>query len=145
VSYLLDTNVLSEIRKPQGDAGVKAWFEEVRGEELYLSVLVLGEVRQGVERLRKRDKVQAAVFERWLRGLETNYQDRILDIDTEVADRWGRLNAGDPLPVIDGLLAATALTYGLTLVTRNVKDMERSGATLFNPFEGDETNGGSQP
>ena len=137
MSYLLDTNVLSEIRKPHADAGVKTWFGGVRGDELYLSVLVLGEVRQGVERLRKRDEAQAAVFEGWLEGLAANYRDRILPVDGEVAETWGRLNAGDPLPVIDGLLAATALTHGLTLVTRNTRDVARSGVILLNPFAAD--------
>lgn len=137
MSYLLDTHVLSEIRKPQGDTGVKAWFEGVRGDELYLSVLVLGEVRQGVERLKGRDEVQAAVYESWLEGLAANYRDRILPVDAGVTDLWGRLNAADPLPVVDGLLAATALTHGLTLVTRNVRDVARSGVPILNPFDAD--------
>ena len=134
MTYLLDTNVLSEIRKPQGDAGVRRWFGDVRSDELFLSVLVLGEVRQGVERLERRDPAQAAVIERWLEGLAAHYGGRILPVDVAVADRWGRLNASDPLPVIDGLLAATALVHGLTLVTRNTRDVERSGVQLLNPF-----------
>lgn len=135
MSYLLDTNVLSEIRKPQGDANVRRWFSGVRGDELFLSVLTLGEVRQGVERLKRRDEAQAAVFEGWLEGLATHYRDRLLRVDLEVVDTWGRLNVPDPLPAVDGLLAATALVHGLTLVTRNTKDVARSGAPLLNPFE----------
>ena len=139
MSYLLDTNVLSEIRKPQGDANVRGWFGGVRGDELFLSVLTLGEVRQGVERLKRRDEAQAAVFEGWLEGLAENYRERLLPVGLEVVDAWGRLNVPDPLPAVDGLLAATALVHGLTLVTRNTKDVERSGVPLLNPFEFGET------
>ncbi len=135
MSYLLDTNVLSEIRKPQGDANVRKWFGGVRGDVLFLSVLTLGEVRQGVERLKRRDEAQAAVFEGWLEGLATHYRERLLPVDLGVVDTWGRLNVPDPLPAVDGLLVATALVHGLTLVTRNTKDVERSGAPLLNPFE----------
>lgn len=134
MSYLLDTNVLSELRKPRGDANVRRWFDDVRSDELFLSVLVLGEVRQGVERLKRRDQAQAAVFEAWLDGLAASYRERLLPVGLEVVDTWGRLNAGGPLPVIDGLLAATALVHGLTLVTRNTRDVERSGVQLLNPF-----------
>jgi predicted nucleic acid-binding protein len=134
VSYLLDTNVLSELRKPQGNPNVRAWFEGVYSDALFLSVLVLGEIRQGVERLRRRDEAQAAVFEHWLNGLGRHYGERILPIDAAVAERWGRLNASDPLPVIDGLLAATAAVHSLTLVTRNTRDVQRSGVPLLNPF-----------
>ncbi len=135
MSYLLDTNVLSELRKPRGDANVRAWFDGVRSDELYLSVLTLGEVRQGIERLKRRDEAQAAVLGRWLEGLAASYQKRLLPVDLGVVDAWGRLNVPDPLPVIDGLLAATALVHSLTLVTRNIKDVERSGVPLVNPFE----------
>ena len=135
MSYLLDTNVLSEIRKPHGDANVRTWFGGVRSDELFLSVLTLGEVRQGVERLKRRDEAQAAVFEGWLGGLAGHYRERLLPVDLGVVDTWGRLNVPDLLPAVDGLLAATALVHGLTLVTRNTKDVERSGAPLLNPFE----------
>lgn len=135
MSYLLDTNILSEVRKPQGDARVKGWFEHVSSTELYLSVLVLGEIRQGVERLRRRDETQAEVYERWLNGLTAHYAERLLPIDSRVATEWGRLNAPDPLPVIDGLLASTALVHNLTLVTRNTRDVEHTGVQLYNPFD----------
>jgi predicted nucleic acid-binding protein len=135
VSYLLDTNVLSEVRKPHGDSNVRRWFERVRSDELFLSVLVLGEVRQGVERLKRRDAAQAAVFERWLEGLGRYYRERVLPVDEAVVDVWGRINAADPLPVIDGLLASTALVHKLTLVTRNTRDVLRSGVAVLNPFE----------
>jgi len=145
VSYLLDTNVLSEVRKSQGNPGVKAWFDSVRSDELYLSVLVLGEVRQGIERLQRRDEVQAAVYERWLEGLQAHYSDRILNVDAAIADVWGHINAVDSLPVINGLLAATALVHELTLVTRNTRDFRRSGVTLLDPFEPSDESKGRTP
>lgn len=134
MSFLLDTNVLSELRKPQADAGVEAWADTVRGDELFVSVLVLGEIRQGVERLRRRDPAQAGVFDAWLETLQRDYAERILDITAEIAQVWGRLNVPDPLPVVDGLLAATAQVHGLTLVTRNTRDVARTGVALLDPF-----------
>lgn len=136
MSYLLDTNVLAEIRKPRAHAGVIAWLESVEADELYVSVLTLGEIQQGIERLARRDPRQAAVYEAWLRRLRRQYSDRVLAITEEIAVAWGRLNAGDPLPVVDGLLAATAIVHRLTLVTRNVADVARTGVPLLDPFEG---------
>ncbi len=135
MSYLLDTNVISEARRPNGNPGVRAWLTTVKGVDLYLSTLVVGEIRQGIERLRRRDPSQAKVFEAWLTQLRRDYADRILPVNAEVAEAWGRLNVPDPVPVIDGLLAATASVYGLTLVTRNVADFARTGVRLLNPFD----------
>lgn len=135
MSYLLDTNVLAEIRKPRAHGGVMAWFESVETDELYVSVMTVGEVQQGIERLRRRDPRQAAVYEAWLRRLRRQYSDRVLPITEEIAAEWGRLNAGDPLPVVDGLLAATAVVHRLTVVTRNVADFDRTGVPLLDPFE----------
>ncbi|MGH2364342.1 MAG: type II toxin-antitoxin system VapC family toxin [Chloroflexota bacterium] len=132
--FLLDTNVISEVRKPAGSATVKRWLASVRGADLYLSVLVVGEIRQGVERLRGRDPVQAEVYERWLATLGRDYAARVLPISTAVAEVWGRLNAERPLPVVDGLLAATALVHELTLATRNVSDVAHTGVSLIDPF-----------
>ncbi len=134
MTFLLDTNVLSEARKPAGDANVRAWLASVRGAELYLSVLVVGEIRQGIERLRRRDPPQAAVFEAWLATLRRDYADRILPVTVDIAEEWGRLNVPNPVPAIDGLLAATARVHGLTLVTRNIADLARTGVALLNPF-----------
>jgi predicted nucleic acid-binding protein len=134
VTFLLDTNVLSEARKPKGDAGVKRWMKTVAGGDLYLSVLVVGEIRQGIERLRRRDPDQADVFEVWLRRLRQEFAERILDVTAEVAEEWGRMNVADPLPAVDALLAATAKIHGMTLVTRNANDLRRTGAKLINPF-----------
>lgn len=135
MSFLLDTNVISEARKRTANPNVQAWLASVAGLELYLSVLVVGEIRQGIERLRRRDPAQAAVYEAWLSTLVQDYADRIVPITAEVAQEWGRLNVPDPLPVIDGLLAATAKVRGWTLVTRNTADLARSGVRLLNPFE----------
>lgn len=136
MSFLLDTNVVSEIRKKVPNAGVAAWFASVSASELFLSVLVVGEIRQGVDRLARRHPVQAETFERWLAQLVDAYGDRVVPVTAEVAQAWGRLNVPDPLPVVDGLLAATALVHGWTLVTRNVGDVASSGARLLNPFTG---------
>lgn len=134
MSYLLDTNVVSELSKAKADPKLLVWFASVKSHELYLSVLVLGEIRQGIERLRGRDPGQAQVYENWLATLERDFSDRILAIDNQVADVWGSLNARDPLPVVDGLLAATALVHDLRFVTRNVSDVARTGVKLLNPF-----------
>jgi len=140
VSYLLDTNVVSEIRKPDRDVGVAAWLEEADSADLYLSVLVVGEIRQGIARLRlRRDRSQADVFEAWLTTLKEEFSDRLLPVSTVVAERWGELNAARPLPVIDGLLAATAIEHDLTLVTRDNRTLGASGARLLNPWRGPQT------
>jgi len=137
MKFLLDTNVVSELRKPEQrrNRGVTDWFETVSDDTLYLSVLVLGELRRGVELLRRRDAAGAEALDRWLSRLCVGYQERILGVDAEVAERWGRINVPDPLPAVDGIMAATALTYGLTFVTRNVQDVARTGVMLLNPFE----------
>jgi len=136
MSYLLDTNVLSEIRKPNTDPNVDEWIRDVDSDRLYLSVLVLGEIRQGIERLRRRDAKRAAEFDAWLLELQRHYDDRIVHIDAETADIWGRLNSERTLPVVDGLLAATALRHSFTVVTRNVKDFVGTGASVLDPFNG---------
>lgn len=135
MTFLLDTNIISELRKQaRADQGVRQWFATVDEQALFLSVLVLGEVRQGIEQKRKRDARTAAHLEAWLGTLETTFSDRLIPIDTRVADTWGRLNALRPLPVVDGLLAATALVHGLTLVTRNADDFAQVRVPLLNPF-----------
>jgi predicted nucleic acid-binding protein len=134
VSYLLDTNVLSELRRKCPHPGVARWFRSVDGHQLYLSVLVLGEIVQGIERLRRKDPAQAAGFDAWLDALHLQFADRLVPVDAAVAEEWGRLNAGDPLPAIDGLLAATARVRGWTLVTRNGADVQRTGVRLLDPF-----------
>jgi toxin FitB len=134
--YLLDTNVVSELRKgARGNQNLLNWFNATEEDELFLSVLVLGEVRAGVDRIRSKDPAQAQALEQWLLDLNENFAERIIPITAPIADRWGRLNAGDPLSVIDSLIAATALENDLTLVTRNIDDVRRTGVKLLNPFE----------
>lgn len=134
--YLLDTNVISEIRKQRRcDTNVARWYETVESAELFLSVLVLGEIRKGVENVRKRDARQAQFLESWLKHLEIQFGDRILDIDARVADEWGKMSSTGMPPVIDCFLAASAKVHQMTLVTRNVDDVAGLGADVFNPFE----------
>lgn len=135
MSYLIDTNVISELRKgARTDRHVVDWFAGLAEDDLYLSVLTIGEIRKGIERIRLRDRRAAASLERWLREVVEAHRDRILPIDEAVAQEWGRLGVPDPLPVVDGLLAATAAAHGLVLATRNVKDLRRTGVPLLNPF-----------
>jgi predicted nucleic acid-binding protein len=135
VSYLVDTNVVSELRKGERcNRGVASWFATIESDEVYLSVVTLGELRKGIENIRRRDQPSAQALETWLLELTTSHEDRLLPIDQTIAEQWGRFNVPDPLPVLDGLLAATAAVHGLTLVTRNLKDVERTGVACFNPF-----------
>lgn len=136
MSYLLDTNVVSEVRKGErADRRVLRWLSKTSERELYISVLVVGEIRQGIERLLLRDPEPAAVFEGWLTQLRGHYADRILKIDLADAERWGRMNAPDPLPAIDSLMAAQAKNRDMVLVSANTRDFERTGVALLNPFE----------
>jgi toxin FitB len=135
VTYLLDTNILSETRKRQAATGVTDWIAATPPELLHVSVLTLGEIEHGVVRIRGRgDHEQAVGLERWLREVELGFADRILPITLPVASAWGRQQYSQPLPVIDGLIAATAKVNGLTVVTRNAKDFERSEVEVLNPF-----------
>ena|ERR1700680_1237092 len=135
--YLIDTNVISEVGKGRRcDPKVSRWYQQVGDEELFLSVLVIGEIRQGIERLRTRNLRRAHALEKWLEELVQSFSERILPVDEKVAQNWGRMNAQSSFPVIDSLLAATAETHGLILVTRNLKDIERCGVRCLNPFAG---------
>lgn len=133
--YLLDTNVVSELRKSRPDRRVAAWFASVPDDSVHLSVLVIGEIRQGIERLRPRDPDQSRALDDWLRTLLTIYEERIVPISSEIAEEWGRLNVPDPMPVVDGLLAATARVHRWTLATRNARHVVSTGVQLVNPFE----------
>jgi predicted nucleic acid-binding protein len=135
VTYLLDTNVLSETRKRQPAEGVIEWITATPPERLHVSVLTMGEIEQGIARIRGRgDRQQAAALEGWLREVELGFADRILPVTMPVASTWGRQQYARPLPVIDALIAATARVNGMTVVTRNVKDFEHSGVEVLNPF-----------
>ena len=134
MSWLIDTNILSEVRKgDRANPGIRAWFDEARDEDLYTSVLVLGEVRRGIEWIRRRDVPSALALEQWLTRLASTFADRVLPIDEKIADRWGALNVPDPVPTVDGLLAATALVHDLILVTRNVRDVVSTGVRVLDP------------
>ncbi len=136
MSYLIDTNVISELRKKgKCNPSVAAWFSGILDDDLFLSVLTIGELRKGIEKIRGRDPKQASTLNMWLRALSQSFGERILTIDSRVADQWGRLPLRDSLPVVDALIGATALTHGLTVATRNVKDISRTGAVCLNPFE----------
>jgi len=134
--YLLDTNVLSELRKgARSNPKVRQWALSTIGDRHCICVLSLGEIRKGIELLRNKSPDQCPAFERWLALLLRDFEQDILPITENIVDRWGRLIAGQPLPVIDSLIAATALEYGLTVVTRNTADFQRTGVKLVNPFE----------
>jgi toxin FitB len=135
VSFLLDTNVISELAKRRPSAAVMDWLQTVESVDLFLSVITLGEIRKGIERKRKADGLAADALEAWFATLVLRYRSRILSFDEESADRWGRIMAINPnLPVEDGQLAATALRHDLILVTRNLRHVEMTGVRLFNPF-----------
>jgi predicted nucleic acid-binding protein len=129
------TRNISEVRKgDRCDQHVSVWYASIADRDLFLSTLVLGEIRQGIELVLPRDADKAAALERWLRQVEAAFGSRVLGIDNAVSDQWGRMSAIRPIPVVDGLQAATAMTNGLTLVTRNDCDILGLGAAVLNPF-----------
>lgn len=136
--YLIDTNVISELRKKRcANPGVREFFENNSdaNNPLYLSVITIGELRRGVEMIRHRgDNIQSGQLEHWLDNLLYAYEDNILDFTQVEAQIWGSLRAPHHENAIDKQIAATALTYGLTLVTRNTGDFEATGVGLLNPF-----------
>jgi toxin FitB len=135
VKYLLDANIISEIRKgDKCDAHVAGWYSKVNGLSLCLSVVVTGELRKGIELACKHNPAKAAALETWLDGLRDVFQGRILPITEEITDEWGRMSALRPLAVIDGLLAASAKVHRLVLVTRNTADVTGLGVDVTNPF-----------
>ncbi len=135
MTYLLDTNVLSETRKPRPAASVTDWIAATPADRLHVSVLTLGEIEQGIARIRSRgDHRRASALEHWLSDVEAGFEDRVLPVTLPVASAWGRHHSPRPLPVIDALIAATARVHGLTVVTRNVKDFAQTGTDILNPF-----------
>lgn len=139
--YLVDTNVISEARrKSKANTGVRAFFKQAIEDEtrIFISVVTVGELRRGVESIRYRDDVrQANQLEKWLEALMAEYQDHILDINQDIAQLWGRLRAPHPENALDKQIAATALIYELTVVTRNHRDFVKTGVRVLNPFTGD--------
>lgn len=133
--YLLDTDVISETRRTRGDARVLAFLNDTDSAALFLSVLSLGELRRGVAGRRRIDTVAADRLGMWVDGIETTFADRVLPVEIAVARLWGELSAGRSLPVIDTLIAATAIIHRLTLVTRNTRDVEATGVALIDPWQ----------
>jgi predicted nucleic acid-binding protein len=136
LSYLVDTNVLSELRRKQPDSNVVRWLENRPPTTLFLSALTLGELRKGIEPMPEGERKRAYLD--WLEvELPRFFSGRVLAVNEHVADRWGRLiaQAGRALPAIDSLLAATALTHGLALVTRNERDLQHPGLDVINPWQ----------
>lgn len=136
MTLLIDTNVISEVRKGQRcNLGVAAWYTGVSETDLFISALVVGEIRKGIEISRARgDSQQADALELWLETITWRFSNRILPIDSNIANAWGILNSIRTIPVIDGLMAATAVVHDLTFVTRNVSDVQDLGVNLLNPF-----------
>lgn len=139
--FLLDTNIISEVRKGnRSDPKVSNWYAGVSESQLFISSLTIGEIRRGIELARmRRDVGQANALETWLQKVIQEFSVRILTVDIEEADSWGRLASTRPVPVIDGLLAATAMAHDMTLVTRNVSDVEGLGVKVLNPFSGNDS------
>ena len=136
MTFLIDTNIISEVRKgDRADPVVATWWNGIDEDDLWLSPLVLGEIRKGVELVRQRDPGKAEALEAWLADVNSHFGNRVLPIDTAVAEQWGMMNAIRPVPVIDALLAATAKANGLILVTRNVADVAGLGVDVLNLFE----------
>lgn len=135
VQYLLDTNVISETRKKQADRQVMSFLSAADPSSLNLSVLSLGELRKGIALKKASDPEMARQLEAWVEGLEYSFADRILGIDAAVSKVWGDLSAQRSRPVIDTLLAATAIVHGLTFVTRNISDVEGTHVKVFDPWK----------
>jgi hypothetical protein len=136
---LVDTNVLSELRKPRRDPNVVKWFASVPADGLYLSVITIGEIAKGIAKQRRMGTpfatLQADALQGWLEGLLTYYEERILPVDVSIATRWGRLCDAHPQLATDMLIAATALDHGLTVATRNVAHFRACGVPIVDPFK----------
>ena len=138
MNYLLDTCVISELIRENPEANVASWISGIPETSMYLSVLTIGGIHKGIEKLpesKKKDRLH-----KWVNSdLCIRFKNRILDLDLEVSTKWGQIQGkaeqvGKPMPIIDGLIAATALSHDLIVVTRNTEDMEQSGVTLINPW-----------
>ena len=135
MSFLVDTNVVSELKRGRNAAAaVTAWFAAVPAEQIFTSVVVLGELRRGIELLSRRDKTQGEMLERWYAAMRQQLGNRVLQVDEPVMMTWSRISVPDPLPAYDGLIAATALVHRMTVVTRNTADFRRVGVTTVDPW-----------
>jgi len=135
-AYLLDTNILSEIRKGplRANQATYQWWLSMRNEEVFLSVMTLGEIRKGIDRLRAKDISQSLILDRWFEEIKTTFASHLLEITPNIAECWGQLQAVRPLPDVDALIAATAIQHDLILVTRNEGDFTGLGLHIVNPF-----------
>lgn len=134
--FLLDTNILTELRKgTRCNSNVSGWAANKRAQAHYISVLSLGEIRKRIELLRNKSPEKCAPLEKWLEKLHMDYANCTIAITAEICERWGELSSHRSLPVIDSLIAATALEFGLTLATRNTKDFDGLGIPIVNPFQ----------
>jgi hypothetical protein len=136
VTYLLDTNVISEPRRKQPDAKVISWLGKLDSADAHVSVLTFGEFVKGIVLIARRDAVQAEALRRWFEATRRRYADQTIPIDMDIAELWGQLVAKRPMPTVDGLLAATALVRDLTFVTRDTRDIAGTGVRTFNPWTG---------
>jgi len=132
--YLLDTNIVSETRRQRAHRGVLSFLEAQDSSALFVSVLTVGELRKGVAAKRRRDPATADLLAAWVDGMESTFAERVLAIDARIARLWGELSASRPVPVVDTLIAATALVHGLTLVTRNTNDVRTTGVAVLDPW-----------
>jgi toxin FitB len=135
MKWLLDTNVLSELRRKQCDPRVRKWIAAQESDSMVISVMSLAEIRRGVELKRSKDPLQAIIIEKWLILTTKRFAGSILPVTEAIADRWGRFPANKPKPGIDGFIAATALEHDLTVVTRNVADFKGTGVRIVNPWK----------
>jgi len=138
MTYLIDTCTLSEFTKPKPAPSVDRWFSSIPDDATFVSVLTLGELEKGIQRLS--NSRRRSTLERWLSDLRDRFGGRILGVDETIALEWGRISArceatGNPIPVVDSLLAATAIVHGLGIVTRNTSDIARSGAPIIDPWQ----------
>ncbi len=138
MKYLIDTCIISEFTKEHPNRNVCEWFETIDEDSMYISVLTFGELRKGISKLSENSKKKTDLL-KWIDALEKRFTGRILDIDMDTAENWGHIQAelekkGQPMPIIDSLIACTGITHSLIVATRNIKDMERSGVDLINPF-----------
>lgn len=134
MSFLIDTNVVSETRKPTCNAGVASWMSATPPSERHVSVLTVGEIGRGIARLRRNDAEQARIYQSWLHDVIEQFGRRIVPVTVDVALSWGELGTDRTPSIVDGLIGATAKAHGWTLVTRNTKDFAALGIPLLNPF-----------
>ena len=133
--FLMDTDVVSALRRPERNPAPTRWLETQQASDVYLSVITMGEIERGIARQTHQDPVFARDFTQWYQGILSSFGDRILPVEVDVASRWGRLSASIGNESVDLLIAATAIVYGFTVVTRNVRDFAPTGVTVLNPFE----------